>query len=174
MKDAKLGLQRGIVILLRHQPAWSEAFKVEKSQLQTALGNLPIEHVGSTAVNGLVAKPIIDIAVAVDSFAEVERLIVPLSALGYEYKGEAGTPGRRLFVKGPAEKRTVYLHFGLPDGEYGSLIKFRDILRTRPDLIKAYNDLKQTLATKFAKDRKAYTSGKSELIQAVLVQFKDE
>jgi len=168
MDNPDIGLQRGVVKLQAHRPAWSKAFKVEKAQLKTVLGNQPIEHVGSTAITGLDAKPIIDIAVAVESLAEAEKLIESLTALGYEYKGEAGTPGRRFFVKGPEEKRTVYLHFGLSDGEFGSLIKFRDILRVHPELVEKYNELKRALAAKFANDRKAYTSGKSEFIQRVL------
>jgi GrpB-like predicted nucleotidyltransferase (UPF0157 family) len=168
MNNAHIGLQRGIVALVSHQSVWGNAFEVEKAQLRTILNSQPIEHVGSTAIPGLVAKPIIDIAVAVDSLARAEELAQPLAGLGYEYKGEAGIPGRRFFVKGPEANRTIYLHFGKTDGEFGSLVKFRDTLLRRPGLVVKYNSLKRSLAEKFAGNRKAYTSGKSEFIQRVL------
>jgi GrpB-like predicted nucleotidyltransferase (UPF0157 family) len=168
MNNSSIGLQRGTVVLQSHHSTWNEAFEVEKAQLASVLGNRPIEHVGSTAIAGLDAKPIIDIAVAVESLAAADKLAQSLAALGYEYKGEAGTPGRRFFVKGPEAKRTFYLHCGLPDGEFGTLIKFRDTLRARPDRVAQYNELKRALAAKFADDRKAYTRGKADFIQNVL------
>jgi GrpB-like predicted nucleotidyltransferase (UPF0157 family) len=168
MNDPNIGLERGKVKLIPHQSTWHNAFEAEKTRLRTILKNRPIEHVGSTAIAGLAAKPIIDIAIAIDSLAEAEELIQPLAKLDYEYKGEAGTPGRRFFVKGPDENRTVYLHFGKTNGEFGTLVRFRDTLLRRPDLIGEYNSLKRSLAEKFADNRKAYTSGKSEFIRKVL------
>ena len=164
-----LGLQRGIVALISHRPEWKLAFEAEKAELRRILGpSLRIEHVGSTAVAGLDAKPIIDIAVAVTSLTDVDQYVESLRQLGYEYRGEAGVPGRRFFVKGPEEKRTTHLHFGEPDQEFASLVKFRDALRHNPRLVKQYSQLKGKLAQDFANDRKRYTSGKHDFIQKVL------
>lgn len=168
MHNSDLGLQRGTVKLLPHQSAWHKAFAAEQARLQPILRGHQIEHVGSTAVPGLAAKPIIDIAVAVDSLTEAETFIQSLAALDYEYKGEAGTPGRRFFAKGPEQNRIIYLHFGLPAGEFGSLVKFRDALRSHPQLVAEYQTLKLSLAGKFPNDRRAYTRGKSEFIHKVL------
>lgn len=156
--------------MMAYQQSWSNEFDTERMLLKDALGiiALDVQHIGSTAVPGLAAKPIIDIAIAVTSLMEVGQLIEPLRRLGYEDKGEAGVPDRRFFAKGPENSRTHYLHISPRGTEFSRLIKFRDVLRQRPELRKRYGRLKETLAGEFAEDRASYTSGKNTFIESVI------
>lgn len=138
-----IGLQRGIVILFPYQTTWVDEFESEKLKLQHVLGDraLDIQHVGSTAVPGLAAKPIVDIAIAVSTLEIVDRLIEPLQILGYEHKGEAGVRERRFFAKGPESNRSHYLHISALCTEFSRLLKFRDILKADPELASQYEFL---------------------------------
>ena len=149
----------------------------EKKMLQDALKDviIDIQHVGSTAIPGLPAKPIIDIAVAVPHLSEkaVEKYIEPLRKLGYEYMKEE-RPREHLFVKGGEEKRTHYLHmveFG--DEAWKNYLLFRDYLRTHKKAVDEYARLKLELAEQFPNDRGSYTSGKEKFIEEVLGKAKN-
>jgi len=127
-----LGLKRRKVKLSSHDSKWSEK---EKRILQKALGKMiiDIQHVGSTAISGIPAKPIIDIAVAVPGISkgEVRKYIEPLKKLNYGYGGE-DRPREHLFVKGSEEKRICYLHMVKFDSKtWGNYLLFRDYLRTQ-------------------------------------------
>src|SRR5918997_6226716 len=139
-----LGLQKGTVRLVPHAEVWHQLFAQEEARLRAALGGLvaAVEHVGSTAICGISAKPVIDIAAAVREIADAARCVAPLEGLGYEYRGEHGIPGRHYFTKG--EPRTHHLHVVELGGELwrGHLL-FRDQLRRHPHLAKEYEDLKQ-------------------------------
>ncbi len=168
MKD--IGLKRGTVQLVPFKETWAEAFQVEKTALKSALGDnaVDIQHVGSTAIIGLTAKPIIDIAIAVPSLDIVEQLMTPLHKLGYDYTDEQGVPSRRFFAKGPESNRTHYLHISEANTEYKRLVFFRDSLNRNPELCQQYESLKRTLAAKFPSDRAAYTQGKNDFIKKIL------
>jgi GrpB-like predicted nucleotidyltransferase (UPF0157 family) len=105
-----LGLKRGTVRLVPHNERWHDLFAEEEDRLRVAISEyaLAIEHVGSTAICGLSAKPIIDIAVAVRKIADAGKCVIPLEGIGYEYRGEQSIPGRHFFGKG--EPRTHHLH----------------------------------------------------------------
>lgn len=166
----KLGLARGAVKLVPHDPAWHELFTAEASVLSQKLGVdvNTVYHVGSTAVPGIAAKPILDIAMSVDSIEIAGIWAVPLATVGYWDKGkEQDMPGRRFFAKGPEDNRTVYLHVVTPK-EFDRLIRFRNTLRANPDLAKQYSQLKQKLAAENSTSRTAYTTAKSDFIQSVL------
>src|SRR5215213_1249790 len=111
-----LGLEKGFVKLLPHDEQWHELFADEKARIQAAIGEflLAIEHVGSTSVCGIAAKPILDIAIAITDKADGEKCVAPLENLGYVYRGENGIAGRFYFVKG-APQRTHHLHMLLAD-----------------------------------------------------------
>lgn len=106
---SSLGLQRGIVRLEPHNPEWRELFETEKSALQKILGEkfIAAEHVGSTAIPDLKAKPILDLMLAISNLNDWERLKEPLAKLGYEFRRDfRQKQGHILFVKGPEENRT--------------------------------------------------------------------
>jgi GrpB-like predicted nucleotidyltransferase (UPF0157 family) len=164
-----LGLHRGTVKLTPHSEVWHQLFAEEAARLRDAVGEhvLAIEHVGSTAVCGLSAKPIIDIAVAVRGVVDVGRRLTPLENIGYEHRGEWGIPGRRLFVKG--EPRTHHLHMVEAGGDlWRNYLLFRDRLRRSAEVAEAYERLKRELAREHEDDREAYTAGKASFIEDVL------
>lgn len=165
-----LGLKRGTVKLVEYNPKWPTLYEVEAKQLIEVLGISPsnIQHVGSTSIPGLVAKPILDVAVLVDSLEVVDGWRKSLQAIGYQFKGiEKFLPDRRFFAKGPNSNRTVYLHI-VNRKEYYGLLKFRDTLRNSPKLVEEYSALKQKLAMTHADNRDKYTLSKNDFIQNVL------
>ena len=166
-----LGLSSGQLQLAPYEPNWQRLFLAEKEQLGASLGEfiLDIQHIGSTSIPGMIAKPILDIGVAVTSFEEAARCIPLLEQLGYSYKGENGIPRRHYFVKG--NPRTHHLHMlEATSEEWKHHLLFRDYLCGNAEAAQAYASLKQQLATRFANDREAYQSGKESFIQAVLQQ----
>ncbi len=105
---------------------------------------LDIQHIGSTSIPGMIAKPIIDIGMAIASFTEGFVLVEPVQKLGYEYKGENGIPQRHYFVKG--DPTTHHLHIlELDSKEWKRLIAFRDSLRKNGDLVDKYAQIKASL-----------------------------
>ncbi|MBV7334691.1 GrpB family protein [Chloroflexi bacterium TSY] len=164
-----LGLKSGTVKLYPYKIEWNELFLQEKNRLMSAIGNdiLKIEHVGSTAILGIPAKPIIDIAVAVTNFEEATCCIQPLESIGYHFKGEYGIPRRHFFLKG--EPTTHHLHMNeITSADWRQMLAFRDYLRNHPHIAQEYVMLKQNLAHRYANDRPAYTSAKSSFITTVL------
>ncbi len=166
-----IGLKRGTVILKKHHQEWGNAFEFERDNLQNLLGDivLDIQHIGSTSIPGLAAKPIIDILMAVESLSIVENIRSTLEGVGYEYRENGSDDNQILFVKGSEELRTHYLHVT----EYEGLIwkndlTFRDYLRIHPEAVSAYEQLKKELAIQYADKRESYTAGKSEFIQSIL------
>lgn len=157
-----------------YDPAWAEAFAVERALLAEALGPgvSAIEHVGSTAVPGLAAKPIIDIAVELYDGEDVIRRVAAIEALGYAYRGDTLMAGRHFFQKPAGAEsfhgRTHSLHvyeFGHPD--FFEVIAFRDFLRAHPEHAAAYGALKRDLAAS-GLDGMAYTDAKSAFVYGCL------
>ena len=169
-----LGLERDKVSLSPHQEVWARLFEEEKRRLEgVGEGVLDIQHVGSTAVPGLKAKPILDIAVAVENFEEAFVLVPATERLGYTYRGENGIARRHYFVKGPPNGRTHHIHMFEEDNEeWTKHLLFRDYLRTHPETVSAYQALKEDLARRYSEDREAYTDGKHEFIQEVLKETR--
>jgi GrpB-like predicted nucleotidyltransferase (UPF0157 family) len=169
MKD--LGLKRGTVELVPHKDSWHQSYAHEATQLKKALHIEPrslIQHVGSTSVPGILAKPILDIAIRVDSLDIVDTWIKPLEKLGYQYKGfEPDMPQRRFFTKGPEELREVYLHI-VNKEEFSKLTAFRDALIADNHLAKEYSELKKKFAITNKNNRSHYTHLKNEFIIKVL------
>lgn len=171
---APLGLARGRVHVAAHDPRWSALYRDEAQRLSASVadGALPalvIEHVGSTSVAGLVAKPILDILAGHPRGLEANVYFQLLAALGYEERGEQGVPGRELFVLGPANSRTHHLHLvALGSRSWREPLAFRDRLRAEPELASAYGALKLILAASHAGDRRAYTAGKAPFIVAAI------
>lgn len=166
-----LGLEKGFVKLLAHDEDWHRLFAEEKARIAAAVGEfvLAIEHVGSTSVCGIAAKPVLDIAVAIRDRASGERCVAPLENIGYKYRGENGIAGRFYFVKGAPARRTHHLHMLLEESEeLENHFAFRDYLLKFPETAAAYDRLKKLLAEKHPNDRDAYLDGKAEFIEGVL------
>lgn len=170
----RLGLENDTVRLVTSQPDWAKAFLREQARLYETLGRavLDVQHIGSTAVPGLSAKPILDIGVAVRDFDEAFATVRPLAALGYRYRGEYGISRRHYFVKGSSVRgspRTHHLYMLEERSlEWRKHLRFRNYLRAHPEEAAAYEALKLKLAAQFPKDREAYTGGKHDFIRATL------
>lgn len=163
------------VALAEYDPAWPAMYEAEAARLREALPLgliLVMEHFGSTAIPGLIAKPVIDILVAVPSVEEARRLAVaPMEALGYAFWADNPKRDRLFFVKGlppSAPHRTHHVHMTEPDGEMWRRLAFRDHLRRHPGEAARYAALKRELAARHREDREAYTEAKSAYVEAVL------
>ena len=174
MSDGALGLASGTVTLAPYDARWAEAFEDEAGRIRDALGALPadVAHVGSTAVPGLPAKPILDLMVGIAPDRDVAPYVAPLEGIGYAYRGEHGLPGRHYFVRDDASgRRTHHLHLVALGGPiWRAHLAFRDALRARPERRAAYEALKRDLAARHAGERLAYTEGKAAFIHETLRQ----
>jgi GrpB-like predicted nucleotidyltransferase (UPF0157 family) len=167
-----IGQQKRDLTVVAYRDAWPAEFQQEARRLRQALGDkaLQIEHIGSTSVPGLAAKPIIDIAVAVASLAQARPLIPILEALGYEYKPLDTVPERLFFAReqGP-EFRTHHLNLSEPDsGFWKNKLAFRDYLQAHDDLAAEYVELKHQLAAEYARTGILPTDGKTAFVARVL------
>ncbi len=169
----QLGLPRSVVEVVPYQAGWVQAFEHAKSDILDAAEGieLQIEHIGSTSVPGLEAKPIVDIAVLLEGEGDFGRFQRGLASIGWIYRGDKG-PGRggRLFVReSEPELRTHHLHAyfrGAPDWE--RYLRFRDTLRGNRRLREQYGQLKTALAVQYREDRMSYMTAKSDFVSSVL------
>lgn len=160
------------VVLTEYDPRWPERYEYEKKRILHALGDrvVAIEHIGSTAVPGLGAKPIIDIMVAVRSLEEdLPACIEPLRRLGYEQVSRPDFKDSGFFCHGVWGPSTRHLHVT----EYGSAfwnekLLFRDYLRKHSETAAEYFSLKRSLAAQHAANRLAYTDAKGSYIRSVV------
>ncbi|MDR3473230.1 MAG: GrpB family protein [Devosia sp.] len=163
-----LGLAHGKVVLVEGNPEWDRLYRAEEQQLRSVIGDmaLDIQHIGSTAIAGIKAKPIIDILVGLARFEDGVLLVGPLQRLGYDYVGTQMVPNDHLFGKGTA--RTHLLHAVVHGGyHWRRNLQFRDRLRVEPELALAYEQLKIELAARFPDDRAGYTAAKAAFIDPV-------
>ncbi len=156
-----------------YDPSWPGQFTVEKNRLLDLFpGVFPaIEHIGSTAVPQLPAKPVIDLMAGVRSLAEADAVLPGLCENGYTTSAEfnATLIDRRWLMRHAEGHRTHHLHLVIFEGEeWRRRIKFRDILRTNPGISRQYQELKAKLAETVGSDREAYTEAKSEFIKETL------
>ena len=178
MTKKKFPKQRKIarpVEIFDYDKEWPSKFLEERTKIMGVIGDMvvEVEHVGSTAVPGLCAKPIIDIMVGIRKLIDAENCIEPLESIGYEYvpEYEVSIPERRYFRKGPSEMPNK--HFHLHMFEHGSdswkrHLLFRDYLRTHPGAALEYCELKKRLAVKYRLNREAYTEAKTTFIEAIV------
>jgi len=163
------------VIIVEYNPEWKTIFKEEKKILTKAIGEYIqyIEHIGSTAVNGLAAKPIIDILIGVKTLADTEKCIPLLEEINYQYvpEFEEELPERRYLRKPPRGlgKRKFHLHIVETTSDFWKRqLLFRDYLRAHPLTRDEYAQLKKDLSIKYRNDRVAYTDSKTDFILKVL------
>ncbi len=146
---------------------WTEATRVSNAILAAGLPAVAIEPVGSTAVPGLAAKPILDLAIGRQPEIPARAYVPVLEAAGYVYRGDGGLPGREFFRRG--ELRTHHLHLVEIGGwHWQRYLGFRDALRADARLRDAYAILKRTLAAEYPHDRGAYIDGKTTFIETVV------
>lgn len=165
----QIGLPEGTVRVVPHSPMWRWIFQFEKVRLKTLLGTyaLDIQHIGSTAVRGMAAKPIIDILLAVRDYQTGWGCTLSLRRNGYRYFGESQVLNKFLMSRG--EPPCVYLYIvGVSSMEHLRYISFRDILCKDRALAQRYAYLKRELASRYSSDRRAYYEGKKSFIESVL------
>ena len=166
-----------IIRVVPYDRMWPRMFVAEKELLLGVFeeeGQM-LEHIGSTSVPGLGAKPVIDIMAGVRSLANVERMIPRIEGLGYAYvpEYEAEIPGRRYFRKPRVRPRTHHLHVVELGTEFWeSHLAFRDFLRERPEWAEEYYLLKRELAGRLRGDGRAYTEAKSDFVERVLGEVR--
>lgn len=159
------------VEVVAYDPAWPELFRAEAERLRAVFGSelLALHHMGSTAVPGLSAKPIIDLLAEVRDLEQVDSFNDALCALGYEPRGEYGIPGRRFFPRrlgDEADTRTHHLHvYQIGHAEVARHLALRDYLRAHRDAAQAYGYLKEDLARRYPWDIDAYLAGKDAFIK---------
>lgn len=176
----------GAIVLVNYDPAWPALFDVERARLLAAIGEwvADIQHVGSTAIPGIAAKPIIDVAIHLKSLADALKCITPLAGIGYECLGEFGIPERIYFRKrtdsplpGQAHDgvgRTHQIHmYETGHEQYEKQIVFRDYLRAHPEAAREYEHLKRGLAARLS-NIEDYAESKSEFVQRILSLARKE
>jgi GrpB-like predicted nucleotidyltransferase (UPF0157 family) len=157
--------------IVPYDPAWPARFEAERALLAAVLGPHVvggIHHVGSTAVPGLDAKPVVDILVGVADLESSRSCIDLLAGCGYTYAPYRADEMHWLCKPGPS-RRTHHLHL-VPAGSarFRDELAFRDHLRSDPDTARAYAALKHDLAARFEHDREAYTDAKADFVRAAL------
>ena len=155
------------VELRDHDPSWAEIFEAERLLLGPVFGGraVAIEHIGSTSVPDLCAKPIVDILVGLRELEARDEDVTAMAELGYEYLGEYGLPGRLFFRKG--EPRTHNVHVVEHGGDHWERqIVFRDALRSDPEERRRYDRFKRRLAAE-GHSREVYTELKTPFIREV-------
>ncbi|MDG5472018.1 GrpB family protein [Jeotgalibacillus sp. ET6] len=170
--------QNGIVIE-EYNPEWKLVFRELKNVLEHHLGDLilRVEHVGSTSVEGLSAKPIIDLDVVISRRELLPEVVDKLSEIGYSHEGDQGIKGREAFKRANSavpysDKNTEWMAHHLyvcaeDNEELKRHLAFRDYLRVNPDACLTYEQLKRELA-RTSPNRDVYTDGKDEFVLAVL------
>lgn len=156
--------------MVDYEAAWPELFERERQALAEAFGPcaLTIEHVGSTSVPGLAAKPVIDIAVGTDRYPLPDEVIQRVVALGYEHKGEFGIPRRHYFSRHSAPY-SVHVHANvITSDDYRNHVLFRDYLRAHAEAARQYQALKRDLAARLVDDFETYTDSKTDFVHSTL------
>lgn len=168
------------ILLVEYHPQWPELYEAEARLLKEQFGDLIVrtEHIGSTAVPGLAAKPTIDILVEITSFEDAEREMVPVligQGIGYGYPN-GPPPGHMAFWKGYYPEMPIKYHYHMaPDGHpLMDRVFFRDYLQNHPETAKEYERLKYRLADDHRNDREAYTDAKAEFIIEITERAKKE
>ena len=158
------------VLVVDHDPAWADTFEALRRDVWAAVCDvaLSVEHVGSTAVPGLAAKPVIDMDVVVASRVSVPEAVARLGALGYAHQGNLGIEGREAFAAPPGLP-AHHLYVCIQGGEaLANHLALRDFLRRSPAAAAEYGRLKKALAAQFPEDVDSYVAGKTDYILRAL------
>lgn len=165
------------VIIQDHDPVWFDEFSRTADEIVSAMpaGFCKLEHIGSTSVQGLCAKPIIDILLGAQALSDIDKRVLSFQALGFRYvkEHEGEFPERRYFVRAPDTRLRVNLHAVVEGSPFWVRhLAFRDLLRTDSALREEYGDLKRSLARQYPEDRPAYTAAKAPFIGRALERLQ--
>ena len=155
--------------VVSYNPNWKDMYKEESEKIKNVLSNIIIDihHIGSTAIPGIKAKPVIDILVEAKDIEGVDQYNHKMKEFGYEAMGEYGIPKRRFFRRG-GNKRTHHVHiFQVGNEEIERHINFKEYLIAHPDKGQEYSKLKEKLVNKYTYDVENYTNGKSDFIKEI-------
>lgn len=156
------------IVVVESNPEWAGMYQREARKIREILGSncWEIHHIGSTAVEGLKAKPILDIMPVVESLERVDRCASAFEIIGYEYLGEFGIPGRRYLRKG-GDERTHQIHIFQKEDRANIQrhLAVRDFLRTHEAAVQAYGALKERLALQYPYDIDGYCDGKEAFVK---------
>jgi len=161
-------------VVVDYDPSWPQAFERVRAVVWPAVEEtaIAIEHVGSTSVEGLAAKPIIDLDVVVANESNLPKAVAALTTLGYQHEGDLGVPGREAFVQPqglPEHHLYVVVQGSQPHRDH---VDFRNYLRANPATAARYATEKRRLAHLLASDRDAYVSGKAWLVREILASAR--
>lgn len=171
--DAKM---KGIVRVVPYDPMWKQEFLKIKAMIMDCIGDLinSVDHIGSTAIEGLAAKPVIDIDVVIDSYEVFPTVKERLSKIGFEHEGNLGVEGREAFKRTFIDDFMPYHMYVCPKDGKGHLehITFLKYLRNHPDAMYAYGKLKLELAEQYKTDINSYVKGKADFVENILQKAK--
>ena len=158
-----------LIRVVPHDSRWMTSFDAEARRIIDGLGDVVIRlhHIGSTAIPGIKAKPVIDILMEVSDLTKLDGRTSQIEALGYEAKGEFGIPGRRYFRRDDAAgSRTHQVHaFLAGSDQVDRHLAFRDYMIAHPKIAQSYGDFKYRLAQQFPEDINAYMNGKDSFVK---------
>ena len=172
-----LGLESGVVRVVDYDPAWPGLFDAEAAGIADAVARrglppLLLEHIGSTAIPGLRAKPILDVLAAHRDDIPAAVYVDVMIAVGYIHRGDRGLPGREFFRRG--DPRSHHVHLTAVGGTHcRDYLAFRDALRRSPALAAEYAALKSALAARHPRDRERYIEGKTAFVRRILAVSGD-
>jgi GrpB-like predicted nucleotidyltransferase (UPF0157 family) len=162
--------QQRTIEIVSYDPTWPRLFRELGATLRGALGDVAvrIDHIGSTSVPGMAAKPIIDVQISVRSFQPLEAFKQPLERLGYVYRAD-NTERTKRYFREPRGSRRTHIHVR-PAGSFSEqwALLFRDYLRTQPEVVAEYIALKRRLAAQFPHNGAAYTDAKGPFLWEVI------
>ena len=162
------------VVVLPYDRAWKSAFEEIKAEIECAIGDLiiGIEHVGSTSVEGMSAKPCIDIDVVIRDYTVFDAVVSKLGAIGYTHEGDLGIKDREAFKYSDKPHLKTHHLYVCPENskELHRHITFRDYLRNNPDAAKKYSEVKQAAAKLYPDDIDKYIQYKSPCIEEIYMQ----
>lgn len=171
-------LKKTSVVLEETNPKWKDMYLDEEKELKNLLKEhiIDIEHVGSTSIPGLAAKPVIDMMVVVNKLSDVENfkhLFRPED--GYFVRDDNGEQDEYFVTRDTLNNIYYFIHIVENNSSrYYNFVKFKSYLLNHPEYIKKYEDLKKELALKYSEDRKSYTANKNDFIQNVLKLYDEE
>jgi GrpB-like predicted nucleotidyltransferase (UPF0157 family) len=164
-----LGLESGVVRLVESDIGWPALFIAEERRIRELCGTLTLrlEHVGSTSISGMCAKPILDVAAGRPRDSSIAGYVAALERAGYQHRGERGVPGRQYFHRG--QPRAYHVHLVEEGGPlWRGYLAFRDYLRAHPEDARRFAELKRRLAARYSHDREGYMEAKSSHVREIL------
>ncbi len=167
-----LGLEHNVNRLCAYSDDWPVQFSIESEKILSACRDhvIAIEHVGSTSIQGLVAKPIVDIMIGVRSLDVADKMVNNMRSIGYDYPGDIGIPAERIFGRDPGFRRFLVHVVVFKSANWFQYLKFRDVLRADEEIAQDYGNLKLKIAKQHPQGRALYTKLKSAFIQEILKQ----